>query len=80
MVRMLAGLCHRLVPMHDVYVMTWAQSMDVHMTSVNILRQLSRAIDSIRKPSARSPTISRETTFMVSGAEDPREAIENRAT
>jgi hypothetical protein len=66
----------RLVPMHDVYVMTWAQSMDVHLTSVNIYADI-RGIFCEQKAFGKESHYQRGDYVLVSGAEDPRAGIED---
>ncbi len=67
----------RLVPMHDVYVMTWAQAMDVHMTSVNSYGtyRSKQGEGSYQKVYGKDSHYQRGDYIMASGAEDPREPI-----
>jgi hypothetical protein len=66
----------RLVPMHDVYVMTWAQAMDVHMTSVNIYAS-KRAVDCEQRAFGKESHYQQGDYILVSGAEDPRAGIDD---
>jgi hypothetical protein len=66
----------RLVPMHDEYVMTWAQSMDVHLTSVNIYAS-KRAVDCPQRAFGEESHYRRRDYILTSGAEDPRAGIED---
>lgn len=66
----------RLVPMHDQYVMTWAKSMDVHLTSVNIYAD-KRGVFCEQRAFGKDSHYREGDYFLVSGAEDPRAGIED---
>jgi hypothetical protein len=66
----------RLVPMHDVYVMNWAQSMDVRLTSVNIYAD-KRGVYCNQRAFGKESHYQQGDYVLVSGAEDPRAGIED---
>jgi hypothetical protein len=66
----------RLLPMHDQYVMTWAKSMDVHLTSVNIYAD-KRGVFCEQRAFGKDSHYQDGDYVLVSGAEDPRAGIED---
>jgi hypothetical protein len=67
----------RLVPAQDVYVMTWAQAMDIHMMTVNSYNtyRSKQGEGSYQKVYGKDSHYQRGDYIMASGAEDPREPI-----
>ena len=61
--------------MHDVYIMTWAQAMDVHMTSVNSYGtdRSKQGEGSNQKVYGKESHYQQGDYILASGAEDPRE-------
>jgi hypothetical protein len=65
----------RVAPVQDVYVMTWAQSMDVHFTGVHSYGDLSNNDGSIQARYGKESRYQQGDYWLESGAEDPRLAI-----
>ncbi|MFB3829259.1 MAG: CehA/McbA family metallohydrolase [Bryobacteraceae bacterium] len=68
----------RTAPLHDEFIITWAQAMDVHMT-VAVSYGNQRANDgSIQKNYGEASRFHRGDYWVESGAEDPRVSIEGQ--
>ncbi|MGH7138638.1 MAG: CehA/McbA family metallohydrolase, partial [Pirellulales bacterium] len=67
----------RLVPMHDVYVMTWAKATDVHMTTVNIYAD-KRGVYCDQQAFGKDSHYRQGDYILASGAEDPRAGIDDQ--
>jgi hypothetical protein len=67
----------RLAPSQDVYIMTWAQAMDVHMTTVNSYGtyRSKQGEGSYQKVYGKESHYQQGDYVLASGAEDPREPI-----
>ncbi len=65
----------RIAPSQDEFIMTWAQAMDVHMMNVVSYGTLKDNNGAIQKSYGEASRFHRGDYWMESGAEDPRENI-----
>jgi hypothetical protein len=65
----------RTAPLHDVFLMTWARAMDVHMTCVLSYDSKNNANGAIQKGYGRATRLQQGDWVLDSGHEGPREDI-----
>ena len=65
----------RVVPSQDVYIMTWAQAMDSHMTCVHSYGNVREMEGAVQTRYGKESLYQQGYYWLESGHEDPRESI-----